>query len=225
MDEKKNGNGAAPNETPEPAPANENATAAPAPSLEERLAAAEAQAAEMSEKALRALAEVENTRRRLERERDEARKYAASNFARDLLSPSDNLRRALASVPPGAVKDEVTRNLLAGVAATERELLAAFEKHGIKRIDPKGERFDHNFHQAIFEAENTGKPAGTIVEVLQPGYIQYDRLLRPAMVGVAKGPVAAAEPAKPAEAPLPAAPEERGQSEPPKPGDRVDTMA
>ena len=73
------------------------------------------------------------------------------------------------------------------VAATERELLAAFERHGLKRIDPKGERFDHNFHQAIFEAERPDVPAGTIVEVLQPGYVLHERLLRPAMVGVAKG--------------------------------------
>ncbi len=74
-----------------------------------------------------------------------------------------------------------------GVAATERELSGAFERHGLKRIDPKGERFDHNFHQAIFEAERPDVPAGTVVEVLQPGYLLHDRLLRPAMVGVAKG--------------------------------------
>ena len=155
--------------------------------LEERLARAEAEAAEFKDRALRALAEAENTRRRAEREREDARKYAATNFARDLLSTADNLRRALASVPDAQTGDEVMRNLLAGVAATERDLLAAFEKNGIRRIDPKGERFDHNFHQAIFEAESTGQPAGTVVEVLQPGYLLNDRLLRPAMVGVAKG--------------------------------------
>ena len=77
------------------------------------------------------------------------------------------------------------------MAATERELLAAFERHGLKRIEAMGERFDHNFHQAVFEAENTGRPAGTVVEVLQPGYMLHDRLLRPAMVGVAKGGPAA----------------------------------
>lgn len=187
MDDNRNSNGGAGNGAADHEdPANENAAGA-SPSLEERLATAEALAAEMNERALRALAEAENTRRRLERERDDARKYAASNFARDLLSMADNLRRALASVPEAQIRDEATRNLLTGVAATERELLAAFEKHGIKRLDPKGERFDHNLHQAIFEAENTGKPAGTIVEVLQPGYVQHDRLLRPAMVGVAKG--------------------------------------
>jgi molecular chaperone GrpE len=82
---------------------------------------------------------------------------------------------------------------LAGIEATERELLAVFERNGLKRIDPKDERFDHNFHQAVFEAENTSRPAGTIVEVLQPGYVLHDRLLRPAMVGVAKGGVPAAD--------------------------------
>ena len=100
---------------------------------------------------------------------------------------SDNLRRALDSLPEAEAKDDRTKSLLAGVAATERELLAAFERHGLKRIDPKGDRFDHNFHQAVFEVENTGRPAGTIVEVLQLGYVVHDRLLRPAMVGVAKG--------------------------------------
>src|SRR6266568_4460811 len=177
-DEGKNGNGTA---------ANENATEDTAVSIEERLLAAEAQAAEFKDKALRAMAEVENIRRRAQREREDAVKYAATNIARDLLSTADNLRRALASVDEAQIKDEATRNLLTGVAATERELLAAFEKNGIRRLDPKGERFDHNFHQAIFEVENTGKPSGTVVEVLQPGYVLHDRLLRAAMVGVAKG--------------------------------------
>ena len=217
MDDTRNGKGSEPMAPREGAAANENLAERESAELEARLAAAEAKAAEMSDKALRAMAEVENTRRRLERERDEARKYAAGNFARDLLSTADNLHRALASVAEGQVRDDVTRNLLAGVAATERELAAAFEKHGLKRIDPKGERFDHNFHQAIFEAENTGQPAGTIVEVLQPGYLHHDRLLRPAMVGVAKGGAAAA--------PLPEPPDADGSDEPPKPGGHVDTMA
>jgi molecular chaperone GrpE len=129
-----------------------------------------------------------------QRERMDAEKYGFSRFATDLLSVADNLRRALDSLPEAEAKDDRTRSLLAGVAATERELLAAFERHGMKRIDPKGEKFDHNFHQAVFEADNTGRPAGTIVEVLQPGYVLHDRLLRPAMVGVAKGGAAAAEP-------------------------------
>jgi len=156
-------------------------------SLEEQLAEARAETADLKDRLLRALAETENMRRRAERERADATKYGVTQFARDLLDVADNLRRALDSMPESQVRDAVTRNLLAGVAATERTLLAAFERHGIRRVDPKGERFDHNFHQAIFEAENTGKPAGTVVEVLQPGYLLHDRLLRPAMVGVAKG--------------------------------------
>jgi molecular chaperone GrpE len=160
---------------------------------EERVAALEAELADEHDRLLRALAETENVRRRAQRERADAEKYAFSGFARDLLSVADNLRRALDSLPESEASDERTRSLLAGVAATERELLAAFERHGLKRIDPKGERFDHNFHQAVFEAEQTGRPGGTIVEVLQPGYVLHDRLIRPAMVGVAKGEAATSQ--------------------------------
>ena len=160
---------------------------------ETRLAAVEAELAEHKDRLLRALAETENTRRRAQREREDAAKYAIAGFAKDLLSAADNLRRALDSLPESEVGDERTRSLLAGVAATERELLSVFERHGLRRIDPQGERFDHNFHQAIFEAQRDDQPTGTIVEVLQPGYVLHDRLLRPAMVGVAK------QPAKPAE--------------------------
>jgi molecular chaperone GrpE len=178
------------------APANNNVEETP--SLEARVAALEIELAERQDRLLRALAETENTRRRAQREREEAAKYAVAGFAKDLLSAADNLRRALDSLPEARVRDEPIRNLLTGVAATERELLAVFERHGIRRIDPRGERFDHNFHQAIFEVERPGEPAGTIVEVLQPGYLLHDRLLRPAMVGVAK------EAAKPPE-PVPSA--------------------
>src|SRR6266851_4510653 len=158
----------------------DGAPGAEATSLEERLAAAESELAESKDRLLRALAETENVRRRAQREREDAAKYGASNLAKDLVNVADNLRRALASVPEGQVKDELTRTLLQGVDATERELLAAFDRHGIRRID-------HNFHQAIMEIENSGQPAGTVVQVLQPGYAMHDRLLRPAMVGVAKG--------------------------------------
>ena len=159
---------------------------AAAASPEERIAALETELADTKDRLLRALAETENTRRRGQREREDTQKYAVANFARDLLSPVDNLRRALDSVPATEVLDPRAKSLLDGVAATERELLAAFERHGLKRIDPKGERFDHNFHQAIFEAERPGATPGTVIEVLQPGYVLHDRLLRPAMVGVAK---------------------------------------
>jgi len=155
-------------------------------SPEARLAAVDAELADTKDRLLRALAEAENVRRRFQREREDAQKYAISGFAKDLLSTVDNLRRALDAVPEGEVTDPRTRSLLDGVAATERELVAAFERHGLRRIDPQGERFDHNFHQAIFEVERPGAPAGTVIEVLQPGYVLHDRLLRPAMVGVAK---------------------------------------
>ena len=159
---------------------------------ETRLAEVEAELAEAKDRLLRALAEAENTRRRFQREREDTLKYAIAGFAKDLLSPVDNLRRALDSLPENEVSDSRVKSLLEGVAATERELLGTFERHGLKRIDPKGERFDHNFHQAIFEAERADVPPGTVVEVLQPGYVLHDRLLRPAMVGVAKAPTAAA---------------------------------
>jgi molecular chaperone GrpE len=163
------------------------------PSAEERLAALETELAEVKDRLLRALAEAENVRRRAQREREDTLIYAAAGFARDLLSAADNLRRALDSLPEEEVQDERAKSLMRGVAATERELLSVFERHGIRRIDPKGERFDHNLHQAIFEAERADVPAGTVVEVLQPGYVLHDRLLRPAMVGVSKGGPKAAE--------------------------------
>jgi molecular chaperone GrpE len=164
------------------------------PSADQRLETLEAELAEQKDRLLRALAETENVRRRAQREREDASKYAVAGFAKDLLSAADNLRRALDSLPEAEAKDERTRSLLAGVAATERELLGVFERHGIKRIDPLGERFDHNLHQAIFEADRADQPSGTVVEVLQPGYVLHERLLRPAMVGVAKGGAKPAEP-------------------------------
>lgn len=168
-------------------PENDAAAEGDGAGLAERLVRAEAELAETKDRLLRNLAEQENARRRAQREREDAQRYGASSFAKDLLNVADNLRRALASLPEAQAGDELTRNLLTGVAATERELLAAFERHGIRRIEPKpGERFDHNFHQAMFELPNTGQPAGTIVQVLQPGYLMHDRLLRAAMVGVAK---------------------------------------
>jgi molecular chaperone GrpE len=175
------------------AAANNNVEDGNEPLPEQRLAALEVELADRKERLLRALAETENTRRRAQREREDASKYAITGFAKDLLSAADNLRRALESLPEAEIRDERTRSLLAGVAATERELLSVFERHGIRKVDPQGERFDHNFHQAIFEAEREDQPSGTVVEVLQPGYVLHDRLLRPAMVGVSK------QPAKPAE--------------------------
>jgi molecular chaperone GrpE len=173
--------------------ANNNAEDGAELAPEARVASLEAELAEHKERLLRALAETENTRRRAHREREDATKYAITGFARELLSAADNLRRALESLPEAEIRDERTRSLLAGVAATERELLSVFERHGIRRVDPQGERFDHNLHQAIFEAERADQPTGTIIEVLQPGYVLYDRLLRPAMVGVSKRPATPGE--------------------------------
>ena len=150
-----------------------------------RIAELEVEAQTLRDERLRALAEVENMRRRSERERREASRYGATALARDLLGIADNLRRALAT---GAAD-----GLLEGVEMVERELGAAFARHNIARIEAEGERFDHNRHQAMFEVETADAEAGTVVQVVQEGYLLHDRLLRPAMVGVAKAPAAAEE--------------------------------
>jgi molecular chaperone GrpE len=161
---------------------------AEAGSPDTRVAELEAQVADLDDKLLRALAETENIRRRSQRERAEAVKFAAAGLAKDLFGVADNLRRALESIPPDArTADDILETLISGVELTERELMTAFERHGIRKIEPLDEKFDHNFHQAMFEVENSGKPAGTVVQLLQIGYALHDRLLRPAMVGVAKG--------------------------------------
>ena len=167
-------------------------------SLEEALAAARAEAAQMKDQALRAMAEAENTRKRAQRDREDAQKYGITNFAREMLTVADNLRRALEAIPAETLQaDEALKTLYDGVAATERQLEAALAKQQIQRIWPEGERFDSNFHQAMFEVPDSGKPAGTVVQVLQAGYKIHDRLLRPALVGVAKGGPAAANDAGP----------------------------
>ncbi|MBI3514986.1 MAG: nucleotide exchange factor GrpE [Proteobacteria bacterium] len=152
----------------------------------ERLEALEGENGRLKDQLLRALADTENLRRRAEREKEDTSKYAVATLARDVLSVADNLRRALDSLPVEQARDDAIRNLLTGIEATERELLAIFERRGIKRIDPVGQRFDPNFHQAMFEVPNSGQEPGTVVQVLQPGYVIHDRLLRPALVGVAK---------------------------------------
>jgi molecular chaperone GrpE len=152
---------------------------------EEALAA---EAADLKDQLLRALAETENVRRRLQREKEEGVKYAAAGFAKDMLSVADNLRRALDSAEPDALgESEPLKTLHNGVEMVERELVTVFERAGIKRIAPVGEKFDHDYHQAMFEVPGTDHPNGTVVELLQPGYVMHGRLLRPALVGVAKG--------------------------------------
>jgi molecular chaperone GrpE len=146
-----------------------------------------AQLDEMKDKMMRALAEAENTRRRAERTAEDARKYAVSAFAKDMLDVADNLRRAL-----DAVSEEMRESnpelvsVLQGVEVTEKGLLKAFEKHGLQKIEPTEGKFDPNHHEVMFEADNTGKPAGEIVQLLEPGYVLNGRLIRPARVGVAK---------------------------------------
>jgi molecular chaperone GrpE len=180
-------NGAPEERTPE------TETAAAPENPADALASARAEAAQLKDQLLRAMAETENTRRRAARDREDAQKYGISNFAREVLSVADNLRRALEAIPAETLQsDEALKTLYDGVAATERQLEAALGKQQIQRIWPEGERFDSNFHQAMFEVPDSGKPAGTVVQVLQAGYKIHDRLLRPALVGVAKGGPAAA---------------------------------
>ena len=144
----------------------------------------------LKDQLLRALAETENVRKRAEREREEAAKYGVSSFARDIVSITDNLQRALDSVPDfeGTEKEDDPRikSLQAGISLTQQEFETVLTRHGIKRIEPLGKAFDHNYHQAMFELESEDHAAGTVIQVLQPGYKIHDRLLRPAMVGVAK---------------------------------------
>jgi molecular chaperone GrpE len=148
-----------------------------------------AEADAQKDRALRAMAEVENVRKRLERERDDARTYSVTRFARDLLTVADNLARALAAIPDDAraKADDSIKAVIDGVEATERELQAALGRHGIKPIDAQGQRFDPHLHQAIAEVPAQGAEPGTVVNVVQSGYTIGDRLLRPAMVTVAKG--------------------------------------
>jgi molecular chaperone GrpE len=163
----------------------------------QRIAQLEAEVAQYKDQALRALAEAENTRRRAQREIEDNSKYAVANIARDVLGVADNLRRALDAIPPEArVADDKLEKFASGVELTERELLSAFERHGIKRVDPLGQPFDHNFHQAVMQVDTSDQPANTVVQVLQPGYTIHGRLLRPAMVAVSKGQAAAPPGAK-----------------------------
>lgn len=154
----------------------------------QRIAALEAQLADANDRTLRALAEAENVRRRAERDKQDASRYAIANFAREILTVGDNLRRALDSVDAEARKSsEVVETLMTGVEMTERALLSVLERSGIKRLDPLGQRFDSNAHEALFEIPDPTQPQGTVAQVIEAGYTLNDRLLRPAKVGVTKG--------------------------------------
>ena len=154
----------------------------PSNSLEEL----EAKILELKDQLLRTVADSENLRKRLEREKEQTRKFGIANFAKDLLSIADNLGRALDAAPnKGDVEDQAIENLVLGIQMTQQELQKAFDNNNIRKIDPLGEKFDYNFHQAMFEVEETDQEPGIVVQVLQPGYAIDDRILRPAMVGVA----------------------------------------
>ncbi|MHC4051020.1 nucleotide exchange factor GrpE [Bradyrhizobium sp. 25ACV] len=155
------------------------------------------EAAEARDRMLRTLAEMENLRKRTTKEVADARLYGITGFARDVLDIADNLQRALDAVPAEAraTADPGLISLIEGVELTERSLLNALEKHGVKKLDPQGQKFDPNFHQAMYEVPDASVPSGTVVQIMQAGYTIGERVLRPALVGVAKGgakPAAAA---------------------------------
>jgi len=166
------------------APAQPGAAAAPKPST-----SLDRELADMKDRLLRTLAEMENLRKRTEREVADARSYGISAFARDILGVADNMHRAMQALDDDlrSKADEATKALLEGVELTERELMNALEKHGVKRLDPHHQKFDPNRHQAMFEVEDASVPSGTVVQVMQAGYTIGERVLRPALVAVSKG--------------------------------------
>jgi molecular chaperone GrpE len=155
------------------------------------------EAAEMKDRLLRTLAEMENLRKRTEREVADSRQYGIASFARDILGVADNFRRALDAVGPEvrAGADAGVASFIEGVELTEKELLKALEKNGIRKIEPLGEKFDPNLHQAMYEVPDPSVPSGSVVQVVQPGFVIGERILRPAMVAVAKGGPKMAAPA------------------------------
>jgi molecular chaperone GrpE len=161
---------------------------------EDEIIGLRAELADLKDRLLRAVAETENSRKRAERERQETARYAIVGFARDLIAVADNLGRALQAVPVEAREDEAFRTLITGVELTERELLAAFERHGVRKIVPKGEPFNAHYHQAVAEIAAPGASPGSVVEIIQPGYAIGERLIRAALVVVAKGQPSEAAP-------------------------------
>jgi molecular chaperone GrpE len=158
-----------------------------APAAEEKADDGQTEIARLKDQLLRALAEAENTRRRAQKEREDTSRYAVANFAKEMLSISDNFQRALEAVPKEARGNEALKNLITGIEAIERQMQTALERSGIKKLEPLGQNFDPNFHRVMMEVDDPDHPAGTVVQVLQPGYVIHDRLLREALVAVAKG--------------------------------------
>jgi len=158
-------------------------------SPEEQIARLTTAVDELRDKFLRAVAEADNVRKRAEREVAETRSYAVTGFARDMLGVADNLARAIDAVDPEAraAADGTLKALLDGIELTSRELQKTLQKHGVRPVDPKGEKFDPHFHQAMYEVPNAEVPTGTVVDVMQTGYAIGERVLRPALVAVSKG--------------------------------------
>ena len=158
----------------------------------------EEEIADLQDKLLRALADTENLRRRSQKDREDTLKYSSANFARDMLSVADNLRRAIESIPEEGDPDgQALVGFIEGISLTEKELLSTLERHGIQKVEPIGEKFDPQFHEAMFEVPTSDAAAGTVVQVVETGYVIHDRLLRPAKVGIAKagdGPSGPADP-------------------------------
>jgi molecular chaperone GrpE len=173
-----------------------------------RIAELETEVSSLKDQLLRALAETENLRQRTRREREDTLKYASMGLVKDLVEVTDNLKRAVDSVPAEAFEDDDhLKNLLIGVQMTDKEILSVLERHNVKQVAALGEKLDPHSHEALFEVPDPSRPAGTIVQVMQPGYRLHERLVRPARVGVAVGGPAA------------------GAETPPSPGENVDTTA
>lgn len=175
-------------ELPEVAPEQDNAPAAAEPAPHDIIKKLEEEIAQLKDQRIRALAEADNIRKRAQREQEDMSKYAVTAFARDMVSVLENLNRATESVAahPEQGSEELLKTFAEGVDLTRRELLGIFEKFQIRRIDPQGQKFDHNFHQAVAQVEQADAEPGTVIQVVQAGYVIHDRLLRPAMVVVAK---------------------------------------
>lgn len=160
----------------------------PSIALEAKVIAQDVQIKDLTDRLLRTAAEMDNIRKRTEREKADTIKYAITKFANDIVGMGDNFQRAISAVPAGAAdSDPALKSLLDGVMLTEREFLSVLERHGVNRVDPKGEAFNPNFHQAVMEQEDRDVPAGTVLQVFQAGYMIEDRVLRSAMVVVSTG--------------------------------------
>ncbi|MGA1803235.1 nucleotide exchange factor GrpE [Rhizobium sp. HT1-10] len=180
---------ATPNENIEEFAPDVDDAAEAAPSEPDPIEVLKGENAELRDRYLRLAAEMDNLRRRTEREVKDAKSYSVAGFARDMLAVSDNLRRAIDAIPADvrAGADAGLSTLIEGVEMTERSMLSTLERHGVRKLEPVGQKFDPNFHQAMFEIPNTEVPNNTVVQVVQDGYSIGERILRPAMVGVAKG--------------------------------------